>query len=177
MKNQPLLRVIAQGNIPFMVVYGLYVQTHGELGPGGGFQAGVIFAAGFILYGLVFGVKEMRRIVPRWVTDLFAALGVMLYAGVGVYSAINGYEFLDHAAIIPSNPGGAEPWGMVLVEWGVGFTVTAVMLTIFNEITEGTVETDSPDEAGSTQTVGFSGEAPEAVSEVVNNVVNNAEEL
>ncbi len=158
MKDQPLLRIIAQGNLPFMIVYGLYVQTHGELGPGGGFQAGVVIAAGFILYGLVFGVHEMRRIVPRWVTDLFAALGVMLYAGVGVYSAINGYEFLDHAAIIPSNPGGAEPWGMVLVEWGVGFTVTAVMITIFNEITEGTVEADGPSDEPNNATVGFSGE-------------------
>ncbi|MHC4841689.1 MAG: Na(+)/H(+) antiporter subunit B [Planctomycetota bacterium] len=158
MKDQPLLRVIAQGNIPFMIVYGLYVQTHGELGPGGGFQAGVIIAAGFILYGLVFGAHEMRRIVPRWFTDILAAVGVLLYAGVGVYSAVNGYEFLDHTAINPSNPGGAEPWGMVLVEWGVGFTVTAVMITIFNEITEGTVEPDGPDETENNETVGFRGE-------------------
>src|SRR5690606_18625201 len=137
-----ILRVIARWNIPFMVVFGLYVQTHGELGPGGGFQAGVIFAAGFILYGLVFGGHEMRRIVPRWVTDVAGAVGVLIYAGMGVYSMLMGYEFLDHSVISPTRPGAGEPWGMVVVEWGVGITVGAVMLTIFNEITEGTAPED-----------------------------------
>lgn len=142
MKDLVVLRVVARWNIPFMVVFGLYVQTHGELGPGGGFQAGVIVAAGFLLYGMIFGAKEMRRILPRWFTDVMAAGGVLLYAGVGLYAMANGYEFLDHAAINPANPGGAEPWGMVLVEYGVGFTVFAVMITIFNEITEGTAPED-----------------------------------
>ena len=142
MKDMIVLRIIARWNIPFMLVFGLYVQTHGELGPGGGFQAGVIIAASFILYGMVFSAQEMRKIIPRWVSDAGAVGGVLLYAGVGVYSMLMGYEFLDHAAIMPSDPGGAEPWGMVLVEYGVGLTVAAVMITIFNEITEGT----TPDE-------------------------------
>jgi multicomponent Na+:H+ antiporter subunit B len=148
-KDLVVLRVVARWNIPFMVVFGLYVQTHGELGPGGGFQAGVIIAAGFILYGMIFGAAAMRRIVPRWVSDLAAAGGVLLYAGVGVYSMLLGYEFLDHTAINPANPGAGEPWGMVLVEYGVGFTVAAVMLTIFNEITEGT----TPDDDGEVLTM------------------------
>lgn len=138
MRDLIVLRVVARWNIPFMVVFGLYVQTHGELGPGGGFQAGVIIAAGFILYGLIFGAAEMRKIIPRWVSDTGAAMGALIYAGAGIYSMFMGYEFLDHTAIIPSNPGSAEPWGMVIVEYGVGLTVAAVMLTIFNEITEGT---------------------------------------
>lgn len=138
MNDNVLMRVVARWNIPFMVVFGLYTQTHGELGPGGGFQAGVIIAAAFILYGMVFGAKEMRRIVPRRVSDVAAILGVLLYAGVGVFAMLRGYPFLDHVALSPGNPGGAEGMGMILAEYGVGLTVTAVMLTIFNEITEGT---------------------------------------
>jgi multicomponent Na+:H+ antiporter subunit B len=145
MKDMMILRVVARWNIPFMVVFGLYVQTHGELGPGGGFQSGVVIAAGFILYGLIFGGEEMRRVVPRWITDVAGAAGVLLYASTGIYSMLNGYEFLDHAALNPANPGGAEPWGMVLVEYGVGLTVAAVMMTIFNEITEGTAPEDDED--------------------------------
>lgn len=156
MKDLIVLRVIARWNIPFMVVFGLYVQTHGELGPGGGFQAGVIIAAGFILYGLIFGAEAMRKIIPRWVSDLGAAGGVLLYALTGVLSVAYGYEYLDLTVINPSNPGAAEPWGMVILEYGVGLTVTAVMLTIFNEITEGTdpeqlemdLETDNEEEQG-----------------------------
>ena len=34
--------------IPYILLFALYVQFHGDFGPGGGVQAGVIFAAGFI---------------------------------------------------------------------------------------------------------------------------------
>lgn len=142
MNDNVLMRVIARWNIPFMVTFGAYTQVHGELGPGGGFQAGIIVAAAFILYGMVFGAPAMRRIVPRWLTDLMAVLGVMVYAGVGVYALLMGYEFLDHAALYPGDAGAAEPWGMTAVEYGVGITVFAVMMTIFNEITEGTHENE-----------------------------------
>lgn len=142
MKDLVVLRMIAKWNIPFMVVFGLYVQTHGELGPGGGFQAGVILAAAFILYGMVYSAEEMRRIIPRRITDATAALGVLFYACVGVYAMLEGYNFLDHTAVMPSDPGSAEVWGMTLVEYAVGLTVASVMLTIFNEITEGTTPED-----------------------------------
>lgn len=142
MKDVIVLRVVARWNIPFMIVFGLYVQTHGELGPGGGFQAGVIIAAGFILYGLIFGAHAMRDVIPRWLSDTAAVGGCLLYLGAGVFSMLMGYEFLDHTAINSADPGAAEPWGMVILEYGVGLTVAAVMLTIFNEITEGTSPED-----------------------------------
>ena len=55
MKEKIVLRVIARSVLPFILLFALYVQFHGDYGPGGGFQAGVIFSAGFILYGLIFG--------------------------------------------------------------------------------------------------------------------------
>ena len=51
-----ILRVITKTLIPVIVLFGLYVQFHGDFGPGGGFQAGVILAVAIILYALVFGV-------------------------------------------------------------------------------------------------------------------------
>ena len=142
MNDNVLMRVAARWNMPFLLVFALYTQTHGELGPGGGFQSGVMIAAAFIVYGLVFGSKEMQRIIPRWVTDLAAASGVLIYAGTGVYCMLQGYEFLDYTALFPANPGGAAPWGMTIVEYGVGLTVASVMVTVYNEITEGTLPED-----------------------------------
>ncbi|MDA1192094.1 MAG: Na(+)/H(+) antiporter subunit B [Candidatus Poribacteria bacterium] len=147
MKDQVILRAVVKLMIPPILIFGLYVVTHGELGPGGGFQGGVILAAAFIVYGLVFGVDEMRKILPRKVTDFFAAFGVLLYAGTGVYCLIAGYKFLDYFPI-SGDPGRAESWGMILVEWGVTFTVGAVMVTVYNEITEGTGPGDQPDGEG-----------------------------
>ena len=143
MKEQVILRIITKINLPFMIVFGFYVITHGELGPGGGFQGGIMLASGFILYGMVYSGEELRKVIPRRLTDALACIGVLLYAGVGVYSILTGFNFLDYTPLKPSDHAGAESWGMTLVEYGVGITVSSVMITIFNEITEGTVP--SPD--------------------------------
>ena len=58
MINQIILKVAAKLLIPVILLFGLYVQFHGDYGPGGGFQAGVIMAAAFILYGIIFGLEK-----------------------------------------------------------------------------------------------------------------------
>ena len=63
MKNQPILRVVAKLLIPYILLYAFYVQWHGDYGPGGGFQAGVIFAAGIILYALIFGLQAAESAI------------------------------------------------------------------------------------------------------------------
>jgi multicomponent Na+:H+ antiporter subunit B len=136
MKDQVVLRIITKLLVPFMLVFGMYVIAHGELGPGGGFQGGVILAAGFILYGLVWGKEDLHRFLPRSLTDLLAAGGVLLYAGVGVATMLMGGRFLDYAVFNPSHPGDGEALGMLLVEYGVGITVCTVMVTIYDMISE-----------------------------------------
>jgi len=151
MRDQSILRVAAKSMTPFILVFGLYVIFHGDISPGGGFQGGVIVASAFILYGLVYGGAEMRRVIPRWLSDTLLAFGVLLYAGTGTFTLLAGYRFLDYTALLPGNPGTGEVIGMTLVEYGVGFTVSMVMITIYNEISEGTVpDTGSqpPGEAG-----------------------------
>lgn len=145
MNDNVIMRVVARWAMPLILLFAFYTQVHGETGPGGGFQAGVMIAAAFVLYGLVFGGNEMRRIVPRRLTDITAVLGVLVYAGTGVYALATGYNFLDHVALMPGNRSAAEAWGMTAVEYGVGITVASVMLTLFNEITEGTNPGQEPD--------------------------------
>ena len=66
MSDQPILRVIAKMFIPFLMLFALYVQFHGDFGPGGGFQAGVIFAAALVLYALIFGTEQAKHVAhPR----------------------------------------------------------------------------------------------------------------
>ena len=143
MRDQVILRIITKLIIPYILVFGFYVITHGELGAGGGFQGGVILASAFILYGIVYGVEEMRKIISRRLSDTLAGIGVLLYAGVGTYSVLAGYKFLDFTPLKPSDLGVAESWGMTLVEYGVGITVAAVMITVFSEITEGTLPVEN----------------------------------
>ncbi len=132
MKSQVVPRVIARMLIPFVIVFGFYVITHGEIGPGGGFQGGVILAVGVILHALVHGIEETRRALPRVWVDRMMAFGVLLYVSVGVVGLLSGNAFLDYSAL-GSEPHAAEALGMTLVETGVGITVAAVMVTLFDK--------------------------------------------
>jgi len=130
MREHLVPRVGTKILVPFILVFALYVQFHGDFGPGGGFQAGVIFAAGIILYTMVFGLGEGRRVVaPRALLTL-VPLGVLIYAGVGVVCMLFGGEFLDYSALA-HDPRHGQELGILLVELGVGTTVAAVMITIF----------------------------------------------
>jgi multicomponent Na+:H+ antiporter subunit B len=117
--------------LPYIMLFALYVQFHGDLGPGGGFQAGVIFAAAMILYTLVFGLEAARRVVPPRVAEVFMALGLLLYGGTGVAGLLAGGNYLDYAVFSPHYPQHGQHWGIFAVELGVGLAVSAVMLSIF----------------------------------------------
>ena len=130
MRQNVILRVVSKLLIPFILLFALYVQWHGDFGPGGGFQAGVIFASGFILYALIFDVDTARTVIPAWVTRLFLALGVALYAGVGVAGMLLGGNFLNYS-LLADEPTQGQHLGILLIELGVGMTVAAAMITIF----------------------------------------------
>ena len=116
--------------IAFILLYALYVQFHGDYGAGGGFQAGVIFATGFVIYDLIFGEKDVRRVLPQaWLARL-AVLGVLIYAGTGVACMILGHNFLDYSALA-HDPVHGQHLGILLIELGVGIAVFAVLLVIF----------------------------------------------
>ena len=130
MKRHTVLRVVTKAMLPFILLFALYVQLHGDYGPGGGFQAGVIFGAAFILFGLVFGLERARGAAPPVLIEFLVAFGVLLYVGVGVASMFNGGNFLDYS-VLEHDPLGGQHLGILLIELGVGITVTAVMITLY----------------------------------------------
>jgi len=130
MKGDLVLRVIAKLLIPFMLLFALYVQFHGELGPGGGFQAGVIIAAAIVFYALIFGLPAAKRLLPDTVVETMVAAGVLIYAGVGVLGIVLGGNYLDYF-VLDSNPVHGQERGIFWIEIGVAVTVAGVMLKIF----------------------------------------------
>lgn len=130
MDERVILRVGTKMLTPFIMLFALYVQFHGDYGPGGGFQAGVIFAAAFILYALVYGLGNAMKVLPPWVIYLCSALGVLIYAGTGVVSMAMGGAFLDFNVLL-HDPHHGQHWGIFTVELGVLVTVFGVMVSIF----------------------------------------------
>ena len=131
MKRYTIPRLGARLLLPLILLFALYVQFHGDYGPGGGFQAGVIFGAGFILYALIYGLDNARRLVPPWLLRIGVSLGVLLYAGVGLMGLFLGGNFLDYGVLDRHDPVHGQHLGILLVELGVGITVASVMISIF----------------------------------------------
>jgi multicomponent Na+:H+ antiporter subunit B len=130
MRDYLVLRVIAKAMIAFMLLFALYVQFHGDFGPGGGFQAGVIVAASVVLYAIIYGVQAARTVVPDRVIESLIASGVLLFAGVGVAGILLGGNYLDYF-VLSGDPVHGQHRGIFWVEAGVLLTVFAVMLKVF----------------------------------------------
>ena len=130
MSDDLIVRVVAKILIPFILLFAVYVQFHGDYGPGGGFQAGVIAAAGVVFYGLIFGLDDAKRVAPDWLVETMVAAGVLLYASVGVAGMILGGNYLDYF-VLGATPVDGQHRGIFWVEVGVGVTVCGVMLKIF----------------------------------------------
>ncbi len=130
MEDNVILRIGAKILIPFILMFALYVQFHGDYGPGGGFQAGVIFAAAFILYALIYGLDTAKRALPLGFVWFCGALGVWIFAGVGVVTVVLGGEFLNYD-VLANVPEQGQELGILLVELGVLTTVFGVMVAIF----------------------------------------------
>jgi len=130
MRHHVILRVVTRFVLPFILLFALYVQFHGDFGPGGGFQAGVLFGAAIILYTLVFGVTNAVRVAPPEALRALMALGVLIYVGVGITTMLLGGNFLAYNELA-HDPKDGQHYGIVAVEFGIGVTVAATMISIF----------------------------------------------
>ena len=130
-----VLRIAAKMLIPPILMFALYVQFHGETGPGGGFQAGVIFASAFVLYALVFGVGMARAVATERLLRVLASLGMLLYITVGMASLFSDANFLDYDVLAQERMEG-QHLGIFLTELSIGITVAAVMMMIFFSFAE-----------------------------------------
>jgi multicomponent Na+:H+ antiporter subunit B len=130
MDDRVVLRVGTKILTPFILLYALYVQFHGDFGPGGGFQAGVIFAAVFVLYALVFGLGAAIRVMPPKAVYVCGAVGVMIYVGVGFVTMFMGGRYLEYN-VLAHDPVHGQEYGIIGVELGVLITVFGVMVALF----------------------------------------------
>lgn len=130
LRRHTILHVISKILVPLILLYALYVQFHGEYSPGGGFQAGVIFATAIILYTMIYGLQAAYKIISPKILYWTMASGVLLFAGTGTVSLFLGGNYLDYNVLAHESIHG-QHIGIILVELGVGICVAAVMMSVF----------------------------------------------
>jgi multicomponent Na+:H+ antiporter subunit B len=132
-QHHAVLRVVGKLLIPVLMLFALVVQFHGKYTPGGGFSAGALFAAAVMLYGILEGAEKSAKALPQPVMLRLAALGATIYSGVGLVAFFKGGNFLNYS-VLATDPLVGQYLGILIIEFGVGLTVTAVLIMIFNAI-------------------------------------------
>lgn len=135
MRQDLLLRIGVKLILPFILLFALYVHFHGEYGPGGGFQAGVISAGMVIVYAIIFGVDAAQRVVPQGLVERLIPLGVLIFASTGLPAMLQGRSFLDYG-VLSSDSASGHALGILLIETGVLITVASTMTAIFYAFAE-----------------------------------------
>ena len=128
-------RIATKLLLPFIMLFAFYVQFHGESSPGGGFQAGVIIAAAVILVSITFGQTVAKKIAPWGLIERMIPLGVLIFAGTGVVSLLNGANYLDYS-VLAHDPVHGHEYGIIIVEMGVLITVAGTMIALFYAFVE-----------------------------------------
>ncbi len=116
--------------IQFIVCFGFYILIFGEVSPGGGFQAGAIFASCFIGWDLS-SSNSSQPLVSKDLLIRLASLGIIIYILIGAGSFIYNSHFLDYSFIASDHP---RATGIVLVEFAITLTVSTVLVLIYNEL-------------------------------------------
>lgn len=132
LKNNLIIHIVSHFILPFMVVFGLYIQINGEDSPGGGFQAGALLASCIILFDQLYGVKKTLTQIKHNYMLIIASIGCLIYILTGMVSFFYNQNYLNYYSLsFLSNQ--AQKLGIFLVELGVLFTVTFTLTLIYFE--------------------------------------------
>lgn len=134
--ESPIVHVVSRGLAPFILLLGIYVFFHGHYSPGGGFQGGVLMAAGILLLRLALGTDLSQKIVPCWITLRLSAIGSLIFVGTGLVAIILSGKFLDYH-YLPLwwlEPAWLRYYGILIVELGITMTVMTSLVAIYDDL-------------------------------------------
>jgi multicomponent Na+:H+ antiporter subunit B len=126
--------------IPTTVLFGIYVVTHGQLTPGGGFQGGVILATAPLLLYLAGTFGQFHQVAPLRIVVLAEAIGAATYIFIGGVCLALGGTFLQN--LLPLGQVGSLTSGGIvpLIDLGVGLEVSGgivlALLAFLEELVE-----------------------------------------
>jgi multicomponent Na+:H+ antiporter subunit B len=128
---------------PFILLFAVYAVAHGHDSPGGGFQGGVLLAAGLLLVKLVRGRPAAWGMSQRQALAM-ACLGLALFAGIGLIDVALGGSYLDYdTPAWLANPVSERLFWTFGVEVSVALAVTGVILLVFHALAGWGEETEA----------------------------------
>ena len=90
-----IVKTITRLTVGLIILYGIYILSHGHVSPGGGFAGGVIIALSFVHLMLAYGKKTAFEKIPKAVVSFFEGMGAILFLAIALLGFTGGYFFLN----------------------------------------------------------------------------------
>jgi multicomponent Na+:H+ antiporter subunit B len=127
------LRVQSLVMVALITAFGIYLALHGALTPGGGFQAGVVLAAGPAVVMFAGRYLTLKRIAPDSAIEALESAGAAGYALIAIGGLIFGGVFFENFLPYGTPAQLLSAGTMPLSSIAVGCEVTGGLLLIFSE--------------------------------------------
>ncbi len=134
--ESPIIEIAGRGLAPVIQLIGIYVFFHGHYGPGGGFQGGVLLAAGVILQRMSLGGVFSQKMFSSGSSLVLCAIGCIIFAGTGVVAIMAGGYFMDYS-VLPlqwMEPAYLRYYGILFVELGITLGVMTGLIAIYDNL-------------------------------------------
>ena len=118
------------------VVFGLYMISHGQTTPGGGFQGGVILATAPLSVYLSADARTFQRIAPRGLVEAAESLAAAAYVLFGLAAVVLGAEFLRNVTPLGEEEKMGSSGNIFWLNLAVGIEVAGgfvLLLSVFIE--------------------------------------------
>ncbi|MFQ5951937.1 MAG: MnhB domain-containing protein [Candidatus Omnitrophota bacterium] len=93
-----IVKTITRLTVGLILLYGIYIVSHGHVSPGGGFAGGVIIALSFIHIMLAYGKEVAFKKLPKGIASFFESTGAVMFLGIALLGFTGGYFFLNFIA-------------------------------------------------------------------------------
>ncbi|MGB2705864.1 MAG: MnhB domain-containing protein [Candidatus Omnitrophota bacterium] len=90
-----IVKTITRLTVGLILLYGIYILSHGHITPGGGFAGGVIIALSFVHLMLAYGKEVSLRKLPKAATSFLEGAGAIMFLGLALLGFTAGYFFLN----------------------------------------------------------------------------------
>ncbi len=142
----PTVRAIVMPAAGVSVIYGLYLGLHGQLSPGGGFQAGVVLATAPLLVYLSENTEAFARITSHRMVEVLEAAGAGAYALIGLAPLFFAVPFLTNVWPLGTTGNVFSSGTIAVISATVGVEVTAAFLLVIYTYLQEIVEGRAPEE-------------------------------
>jgi multicomponent Na+:H+ antiporter subunit B len=140
------VRALTSPALLITIIFGFYIGLHGQLTPGGGFQAGVILASAAVLIYLAANMEVFKRTTSHVAVEVVEAIGAASYALIGIVPLFLGLPLLTNILPLGTTGDVFSAGTIALISACVGFEVTAAFLLVIYTYLEEIVTGEIPED-------------------------------